>query len=98
MYLFLVVLLVALASYDAVFTIDHLKKFPIASELNTAIRFLTQRFGIIKGTLIGILGPTAVIGLIGLKFPYFLTFVVGMRTTLFSFQLFRKHGISSDGV
>jgi hypothetical protein len=61
MLLFLVVLFIALAAFDAFHTIFMLKLHGIEIEMNGAIRKLCTWFGTTKGTILGIFIPTCAV-------------------------------------
>lgn len=88
---FFLLVFVGMALYDADYTVEL--NVPIELELNSWIRQLRVRYGLKVGAYVGILLPTVAIGCIGYMFPYVLAFVLGMRTTLFAFQWYRRHNV-----
>jgi len=85
-----------LSLYDAYFTDELLREKP-DSELNLFIKYLTKWLGPRKAAYSGIMGPAAILGLIGFFHPIFLAYIMGMRTMLCSFQLYRKYGTDRTG-
>lgn len=88
--------ILALAGFDAWFTIRQFKTFGTKIELNNLVRWLANHVGIVQGTLAGIGVPT----LLGIALLYSLqmertaVFWVGLRSCLFLHQLKYLHSFS----
>lgn len=82
-----VVLYVLLVLFDAWFTIKRLPLVGIEMELNTLTRWLIRKIGLNAGVLVGVLVPSWAILLITCHWLWLMTLMLGMRITLFAFQL-----------
>lgn len=77
----------AMALFDAWFSARRIPQLGIEAEYNPFIRWLSHQFSIKTGMYVGVLLPTAIVMMVGFRFPCVLVYLLGLRTTLFSFQL-----------
>lgn len=80
-------LFLLLTFLDAEFTIHRLYDHGIEVELNPAIRWLCKYTKIEVGVYTGILVPTGGLVALGWFYPHILSYMLGVRTTLFLFQM-----------
>lgn len=76
-----------MALFDAWFSARRIPQLGVEAEYNPFIRWLSYRYSIPTGVYVGVLLPTAFVMLLGFEFPCLLVYILGLRTTLFSFQL-----------
>ena len=85
----LLAIFLALASFDAAYTIRMLSKHGVEIELNPAIRWLVARFGLLTGVWAGVMIPTLAIAALAILWPPLLAVMIPARALLCGMQLAR---------
>lgn len=88
--IFLLTIYLSLAVFDAAYTVHMLERHGIGIEMNPLIQALSRRFGIRRGTWLGVMVPTLLFGAIGyFVLPAVLDLLLPLRSVLCGMQLAR---------
>ncbi len=89
-------ILAAMASFDAAYTVRQLTKYGVEVELNPLIPWLVRRIGMVPGVWLAVSVPSLLYALLGFEWHWILETYVPIRGFLMGLQLsklrqFRKN-------